>query len=70
MTPRIREQQDWDPSVREGEPGATDDNATQQDTIPQFPGVQKEASRAGLGTIMVLPSRKSKVTSQGPKSSH
>ena len=63
VTFRVREQQDWDPSVREGEPGARDDNATQQDTIPWCPS---EASRAGLGTVMVLPSSKSKVTRHAP----
>lgn len=61
MTLCVREQQNWDPSMREGEPGARDDNATQQDAIPWCPS---EASRARLGTVMVLPSSKSKVTSQ------
>lgn len=63
MTLRVREQRDWNPSVREGEPGARDDNATQQDTIPQS---LSKASRTGLRTVTVLPSSKSKVTSQAP----
>lgn len=60
---RIKEEQNWDPSMREGEPGARDDSATEQDTTPWCPS---QASRTGLRTVVVLPSSKSKVTSQAP----